>query len=101
MLKKIKDTSEAQLGRIAERLLSNEKFMAAVQKVVEQTLRTREQVEAMSRFALGTLNVPSRADLDRVSRKVEEIEELLDELGTKLDGLEQSLAESGERQAEG
>lgn len=100
MLKKIKDMGEEQVSKLAERLLSNEAFMTAVQKVVERTMRTREAAESFARFALGSLNLPTRADIDRIATKVEEIEELLDELSAKLDAVEQGVPAKAASEAE-
>lgn len=92
MLKKIKDLGEEQVSKLATQLLSNEKFVTAMQSVMMRSLKTREQLEATGRFLLGTLGLPAKTDLEKLGAKIEEIDEMLDGLGEKLDALESAMA---------
>jgi BMFP domain-containing protein YqiC len=88
MMKKIKDMGEEQLTRLATQLLSNEKFVLAMQSVIARTLKTREQLEGAVQTVLAGLSVPSRNDLDDLTDRLGDLEALVDELARKVDAVE-------------
>ena len=62
-----------------------------MQNVMMKSLRTREQLEGIARFLLGTLNIPSKADLEKVAEKLAGLDELLDDVTEKLEAIEKRL----------
>ncbi len=95
MLKHIKDMGEEHITRLATRLLSNEAFVLAVQRIASRTLRTREQIEGGLRAVLSSLAVPTSEDLDEIGDRLADIEERVDELARVL----ASHQEAGKRSA--
>lgn len=86
-LKRFKDASEEQLGRLTAQLLSNDKFVAAIQVLVSRSLSARENVEKALRGTLSAMNLPTTEDLAALRTKVEGLETLLSSIERKVDAL--------------
>lgn len=87
MMKKLLETGEEQMGKLTQQLLSNEKFIAAIQSLVGRTLAAKGTLDKSLRTALSAMNLPSTADFEKLSSKVDEIEQLLGKIEQKLDGM--------------
>lgn len=101
ILKHIKDMGEEQITRLATRLLSNESFVVALQAIVSRTLRTREQIEDGLRVVLASLAVPTSEDMESLADRIAAIEERIEELGGRLEEIEEAPSEERRRAAEG
>lgn len=87
VMKKLVETGEERVGKIAQQLMSNEKFVAAIQTLVTRSLAAKGTVDKSLRSALSAMNLPSTADLDLLRDKVEELERLLASIEGKVDQL--------------
>ena len=92
---------EDTLGRLAEDLMANPLVAGAIQRAFD----ARDKAASAQEAALGALNIPSAADVERltrrlrsVSQRMEGIEEAVDRLDQRLAGMSQS-AGLGERLA--
>jgi CRP-like cAMP-binding protein len=81
---------EEALGRIAEELIANPVINGALTRAFE----AREKAVQAQETAMGVLNIPSAADIERVTRRLrslsqrlEGIEDAIDRLEERLDGL--------------
>jgi len=86
-------SGEDAIGRLAQELLENPLVNGAISRAFEARERATQAQEA----AFGALNIPSAADLERltrrlrsVSQRLEGIEDGVDRLDTRLEGLHQS-----------
>lgn len=79
-VKKMFELGEEQVGKLAQQLLSNEKFVGAMQTVVGNSLKAKGIVDKNIRLALSAMNLPSVADLDALRHKLEELEETIKRL---------------------
>ena len=86
--------SEEAIGKLAQDLLENPVVSGAISAAFE----TRERAMRAQEAALGALNLPSAADLERltrrlrsVSQRLEAIEDNLDQLGQQRGGGQQAL----------
>jgi hypothetical protein len=84
---------EDALGKLAQELLENPLVNSAIGKAFE----ARERAVQAQETAMGALNIPSAADVERltrrlrsVSQRMEGIEEAVDRLDQRLAGLSQS-----------
>jgi DNA repair exonuclease SbcCD ATPase subunit len=91
---------EEALGRIAEELIANPVVNGALTRAFE----AREKAVQAQETAMGMLNIPSAADIERVTRRLrsvsqrlEGIEDAIDRLEERLDGL--GSGEEGDRAA--
>jgi hypothetical protein len=80
MVKRMFEMGEEQVGKLAQQLLSNEKFVAAMQTVVGNTLKAKGLLDKNIRMALAAMNLPSAADIEAVKKKLEEFDETLKRL---------------------
>jgi hypothetical protein len=87
VMKKLVATGEERVGKIAQQLLSNEKFVAGLQTVVTRSLAAKGALDKSLRTALGAMNLPSTADLDLLKDKVDELERLLSSIESKVEAL--------------
>lgn len=87
VMKKLVETGEERVGKLAQQLLSNEKFVTSVQSIVSRSLAAKGTLDKSLRSALSAMNLPSTADLESLRGKVDELERLLSSIETKLDAL--------------
>jgi chromosome segregation ATPase len=79
---------EEALGRIAEELAGNPVVTSAVSRAFE----AREKAVQAQEAALGALNIPSAADVERVTRRLRSVSQRLESIEDTLDRLEERLA---------
>lgn len=87
VMKRLVETGEERLGKLAQQLLSNEKFVASLQSLVSRSLAAKGTLDKSLRTALSAMNLPSSADVETLRGKVEELERLLSSVEGKLDTL--------------
>ena len=87
MVKKLVQTGEERVGKLASTLLSNENFVAAIQSLVSKSLAAKGTVDKSLRSALAAMNLPSSADVESLRTKVEELDRLLSSVEKKVDAL--------------
>ncbi|HVG58036.1 MAG TPA: hypothetical protein VNA24_05735 [Hyalangium sp.] len=87
VMKKLVETGEERLGKLAQQLLSNEKFVAMVQGLVSRSLAAKGTLDAALRTALSAMNLPSTADVELLRAKVDDLEKLLASVESKVDTL--------------
>jgi hypothetical protein len=87
MVKRLVESGEERIGRLAQQILSNDKFVGAVQNIVSRSLAAKGTLDRSLRTALAAINLPSSADLEGLSRKVDDLERLLSSVEGKVDSL--------------
>lgn len=87
MMKRLVESGEERVGKIAQQLLSNERFVAAIQALVSRSLAAKGTLDKSLRAALAAMNLPSTADLESLRRKVDDLEQLLSSVEAKVDSL--------------
>jgi len=90
VMKKLVETGEERIGKLTQQLMSNEKFVAAIQSVVTKSLAAKGTLDKSLRSTLAAMNLPSTADLETLRTKVDDLEELLSSVEGKLDSLLQN-----------
>src|SRR3954470_4773205 len=90
---------EEALGKLAEELATNAVVTGALQRAFD----AREKAVAAQNVAMGALNLPSAADLERltrrlrsVSQRLEAIEDTLDRVEERVHGLAAETGGSGQ-----
>lgn len=78
---------EEALGRIAEELIANPLVSGAVSRALE----AREKAVQAQEATLGALNIPSAADVERVTRRLRSVSQRLESIEDTLDRLEERL----------
>ncbi len=87
VMKKLVETGEERIGKLAQQILSNEKFVAAVQSLVSRSLAAKGTLDKSLRTALAAMNLPSTGDVEALRAKVEDLEKLLTSIESKLEAL--------------
>lgn len=81
---------EEALGRVAEELVGNPVVHAAVARAFD----AREKAVAAQEAAMGALNIPSAADVERVTRRLRSVSQRMEGIEDSLDRLEERSAEA-------
>jgi CRP-like cAMP-binding protein len=88
MRDKIARQSEETLGKIAQDLLENPLVSGALSKAFDARERASQAQEA----AMGALNLPSAADLERLTRRLRSVSQRLEGIEDSVDRLDERLA---------
>ncbi|MBA2262082.1 MAG: hypothetical protein H0W03_05385 [Solirubrobacterales bacterium] len=79
---------EETLGRFAQDLLENPLVSGAISRAFD----AREKASAAQEVAFGALNIPSAADLERLTRRVRAVSQRLEGIEDGVDRLDERLA---------
>lgn len=79
--------SEEAIGRIAQELLDN----SVVSGAISHAFEARERATRAQEVAMGALNLPSASDLERLTRRLRSVSQRLEGIEDGLDRLEQRL----------
>lgn len=79
---------EEALGKLAQDLLDNPLVNTAISRVFE----AREKAVQAQEAAMGALNIPSAADLERLTRRVRSVSQRLEGIEDGVDRLDDRLA---------
>ena len=79
---------EEALGKIAEELISNPVVNAAIARAFE----AREKAVQAQEAAMGALNLPSAADIERVTRRIRSVSQRLEGIEDAIDRVDERLA---------
>ena len=78
---------EEAIGKLAQELLENPVVSGAITRAFE----TRERAVHAQEVAMGALNLPSASDLERLTRRIRSVSQRLEGIEDGLDRLEQKL----------
>jgi DNA repair exonuclease SbcCD ATPase subunit len=84
---KVTKQGEEAIGRLAQELLENRVVSGALSAAFE----TRERAVRAQEMAMGALNLPSAADLERLTRRVRSVSQRLEGIEDGLDRLDSRL----------
>jgi chromosome segregation ATPase len=84
---------EEALGKIAEELISNPVINGAIARAFE----AREKAVLAQEAAMGALNLPSAADIERVTRRLRSVSQRLEGIEDAVDRLDERLASAASR----
>ena len=82
---------EEALGKIAEELISNPVVNGAIARAFE----AREKALQAQEAALGALNLPSAADIERVTRRLRSVSQRLEGIEDAIDRMDERVAANG------
>jgi predicted nucleic acid-binding Zn-ribbon protein len=82
----VKEGEEA-IGKLAQELLENPVVSGALSAAFE----TRERAMRAQELAMGALNLPSASDLERLTRRIRSVSQRLEGIEDGLDRLEQRI----------
>jgi chromosome segregation ATPase len=88
---KLSRHGEEALGRVAEELIANPVVNGAVARAFE----AREKALQAQEAAFGALNLPSAADIERVTRRLRSLSQRLEGIEDAIDRLEERVAAAG------
>jgi hypothetical protein len=83
---------EEALGKIAEELISNPVINGAIARAFE----AREKAVQAQEAAMGALNLPSAADIERVTRRLRSVSQRLEGIEDAIDRLDERVAGAAE-----
>jgi hypothetical protein len=84
-------TTEDRLGKALSELLENPLLTGAIGRAFE----AREKVSEAQEVAMGALNLPSAADIERLTRRLRAVSHRLEGIEDGVDRLDRALTPSG------
>lgn len=84
---RIVGAGEERLGQFAEEILSSPHVTDALAAALRRAARTKGQVDRNMQLVLSALNLPTRADLNKIVNKLEALQGSLVNVNIKLDRL--------------
>jgi chromosome segregation ATPase len=87
-VEKLSRQGEEALGKVAEELIANPVVNGAITRAFE----AREKAVQAQEAAMGALNLPSAADIERVTRRLRSLSQRLEGIEDAIDRLEERLA---------
>jgi CRP-like cAMP-binding protein len=90
-VEKLSRQGEEALGRVAEELIANPVVNGAIARAFE----AREKALQAQEAALGAMNLPSAADIERVTRRLRSLSQRLEGIEDAIDRLEERVAAAG------
>jgi predicted nucleic acid-binding Zn-ribbon protein len=84
--------SEETIGKLAQELLES----PVVARAVSAAFETRERATRAQEVAMGALNLPSASDLERLTRRLRAVSQRLEALEDGLDRVEQRIEGLGQ-----
>jgi CRP-like cAMP-binding protein len=87
-VEKLSRQGEEALGKIAEELIANPMVNGAIARAFE----AREKAVQAQEAAMGALNLPSAADIERLTRRLRSVSQRLEGIEDSIDRLEERLA---------
>jgi chromosome segregation ATPase len=88
---RLQRTGEDALGRLAQELLDSPLVTGAIARALE----AREKAVQAQELAMGALNLPSAADLERLTRRLRAVSQRLEGIEDGVDRLDERLAAVG------
>lgn len=85
---RVRGASEETIGKLAQELLGNPIVTGAVQRAMEVRERATQAQEA----AFGALNVPTAADIERLTRRVRNVAQRLESIEDAVDRVDDRLS---------
>ena len=85
--KKMLATGEEQFGKLASHLISNERFISALQGAVTKALSAKGALDKQLVGALQSLHVPTTQDLTKLNDRLDELERIFEGLAQKVDAI--------------
>jgi hypothetical protein len=82
-------SGEDALGKVAEELIANPVINGALTRAFE----AREMAVQAQTAAMGALNIPSAADIERLTRRLRSVSQRIEGVEDALDRVEQRLGE--------
>ena len=82
---------EDAIGKLAQDLLENPLVSGAISRAFE----AREKAAAAQEAAMGALNLPSAADLERLTRRVRSVSQRLEGIEDSVDRVDERLSSAG------
>jgi hypothetical protein len=83
---------EETLGKVAEELIANPVINGALTRAFE----AREKAVQAQEAAMGALNIPSAADIERLTRRLRSVSQRLEGIEDALDRLEHDARQPGQ-----
>ena len=90
-LERMSARAEEALGKVAEELISNPVVNGAISRAFD----AREKAIQAQVTAMGALNLPSAADIERVTRRLRSLSQRLEGIEDAIDRLEDRVAAVG------
>lgn len=95
-VKRVFEMGEDQLNKVTQQLLANEKFVGAIQAIVNNSLKAKGMLDKNLRIALSAMSLPTVSDVDNLRTKLDELDQAIQRIEKAVNQLS---AEEGTTEA--
>ena len=90
-VKTILSLGEERMSEVIRQLLANETFVTAMQGAVVGGIEAKRNIDKGVSSVLGLVNIPTIEDVDKVRARLNEVEELVQLLTSRLEAVSERL----------
>ena len=90
-VKTILNLGEERMGDVIRQLLANETFVKTMEQAVVGGIEAKRNIDKGVSSVLGLVNIPTIDDVDKVRARLNEVEELVALLTSRLEALSERL----------
>jgi hypothetical protein len=83
--------SEEKMGEVVSQLLANEAFVGVVQQAITRSLEAKRGMDKSVATMLSLVNVPTLEDVEKIRNRLNEVEESMAEIASRIEGLTDNL----------
>jgi len=83
----IVNLGEEKLGELVSLLLANERFVGTIQTTISSGLNAKSSLNKNVERMLSWVNVPTLDDIEQLKTKLDELEEVMAEIGDRVRSL--------------
>lgn len=94
LFEKLYEASEEQVSRFAKETVSHPSFSSLLEKTLRSALETKGKIDQNINQVLSLLNLPSKADYNKVLAKIETLQGSIVNLNIKFDRLLAAIEKS-------
>lgn len=77
LVKRVFEMGEDQLNKVTQQLLANEKFVGAIQAIVNNSLKAKGMLDKNLRIALSAMSLPTVSDVDNLRNKLDDLDQAI------------------------
>ncbi len=100
-VKRVFEMGEDQFNKVVQELLANEKFVGAVQAIVNNSLKAKGMLDKNLRVALSAMSLPTVSDVDNLRSKLDELDQAIQRIEKAVSQIaaEESRRGTGDKRA--
>lgn len=94
LFQRLKQKGEKKFSEITNEILSNPRFASALGKAIQLAMQTKGKMDKNVQAILGSMNVPTRDDYDRLAERINALSKSVGEIELRVEKLINQLGKA-------